>query len=775
MNRRPGALERLSVLEPVVAVLVTLLAALSFSAFFAGWWWLPVVGGAIVLGGLTAASGLRWGWQVALPVGVVVLVLGLVVAGYPELTVFGLPTLDALTALGVGLVTGVPKMLSVGLPADVTGDLLVPPAVLGAVAGAAAVVLAARTTSVTAVAAPPLVVFVAGLVLTASHRQPRLVLTGVVVLGVLLLLLLRANRLGAASREGIDAADAEAVGVDLASRRWHSTMARVGFGVPAVAAAAALAVLGAWLLPIADGSHRADPRALRGETYRLTQTLSPLSQVRPQLTGPRRQLFSIVAGNDSGGDYRPDRVRTASLDAFDGALWTGAEEFRVAGSTLSGFQPLDAPTQRVRLDVEVDPQAHPYLPLVGEPIRLTGGRRSGVDAGVAFDRATATAVSAARASEPFRYQTVGEVRPLDAAARQAGPALDVTDPAFTALPAPPPWVGELAAQIVGDRVTPMSRLLALEEFLRAQAYSDQALPGHSYGALKRALLGVPADRFGNAEQFTAAFAVLARSLGFPARVAVGYLLRQENRDGDRYAVYTGDAHAWPEVRLEGFGWVPFEPTDSGSPAAQPPRSPDVTLGAADLDEPVAAPSRAAADDRGPIEVLVELGRGLAVLAAAVALLAVLVAAVKGMRRVRRARHGPPARRVVAAWAEVVDDLQAAGLRVPVSRTATEVAADARRHRSAVAAAAAIASLAPVVTGAVYALEEPPEAAAVQAWELATEARRRIARSLGFGRRVWLLVDPRPLLPRLPRERRRRGAAASAGRSPVTVARSRRSS
>jgi transglutaminase-like putative cysteine protease len=743
----------LGALEPAVAVLVTLLATLSFGPFFAGWWWLAVVGGAVLLGGLTAAVARRWGWALAGPAGIVLLVLGLVVAGYPDLTAFGLPTLDGLTALGAGLLTGVPKMLTVGLPADVVGDLLVPPAVLGAVAGAAAVALT-RTASVTAGAVPPLVVFIAGLVLTASSAQPRLALTGAVVLGVLLLLLLRANRLGAASREGIDAADAEAVGVDLASRRWHSTMARVGFGVPVVAAATVLAVLAAWQLPVADGSDRADPRALREHPYRLTQTLSPLAQVRPQLTGPRRPLFGVTTSNDSGGDFRPDRVRTAGLETFDGALWTGAEEFAVAGTNLPGFQALDAPAQRVRLVVEVEAPGQSYLPVVGEPITLEGGPRTGLDAGVGFDRATATAISAGAATEPYRYTTVGEVRPLDAAARQAGPPADVGDAALTALPSRPAWVAELATQIVGDRVTPMSQLLAIEDFLRRQTYSEQALPGHSYGALKRVLLGVPADRYGNAEQYAAAFAVLARSLGFPARVAVGYLLRQENREGDRYAVFTSDAHAWPEVRLAGFGWVPFEPTDTGSPFAQPPRSPDVTLGAADSDQPVVPPTRAALDPREPVEVLADLGRAVAALLGAIALLAVLVAAAKRVRRTARARRGPPDRRVVAAWAEVVDDLRAAGLRVPVSRTAAEVAADARRHRSAVAAATAIGSLAPVVTGAVYGLEEPTDATAARAWTLATEARRHIGRSLGLGRRLWLLVDPRPLLP----GRRRRRAA-----------------
>jgi transglutaminase-like putative cysteine protease len=757
---------RLRDVEPAVAVLVTGLATLPLADFYAGWWWLAVVGGAVLLGGLLTALALAWRrpWWVSAPVILLALVLWLVATAYAELTLFGLPTPEALAALGVGVVTGVPKMLTVGLPADLTGDLLVAPAILGWVAGAAAVAACLRTTSVTAPAAPPLVVFVAGLLLTASRPAPRLLVTGAVVLAVLVLLLLRSNRLGAASSEGIDAADADAVGIDLAARRWHSTMGRVAFGLPAVAGATALAVAAAWLLPIADGSDRADPRTLRAQPFRLTETLSPLVQLRPQLTGPRTQLFTVTVTNESGGDHRPDRVRIAALDTFDGALWTGTRDFEVAGTTLPGFEPLDAPTQMVRLDVEVDALGQPFLPVVGEPVRLTG-------TGAAFDRATGTAVITGPAPGPFRYSTVGEVRPQDAATRQALPGDDPADAAATVLPAPPPWVRELADRSIQDRQTPMSQLLALEDMLRRQSYNPAALPGHSYGALKRVLLGLPADRVGNAEQYAAAFAVLARSRGFPTRVAVGYQLRAEQREGDRYTVYSTDAHAWPEVRLEGYGWVAFEPTDARSPVApQPPRSPDVTLGAADRDVPVLDPRRAGDDEPTVAEVASRVGLGLAVLAGLVLLLAVLVAVAKVARRARRARRGPPAQRVVAAWAEVVDRLQEAGLTVPVSRTTAEVAVDARRSPAAVSAAASIEALAPLVTGAVYAAEEPGEEAAARAWALARTARRDIARSLGVVMRLRGLVDPRTLLPDAPRagrlRRRRRAEPATRAVQPA---------
>src|SRR5439155_21015223 len=86
-------------------------------------------------------------------------------------------------------------------------------------------------------------------------------------------------------------------------------------------------------------------------------------------------------------------------------------------------------------------------------------------------------------------------------------------------------------------------------------------PGHSYDALRRLFGANPQDRVGYAEQYASAFAVLARSQGFPTRVAVGYLLRARELRGDTYTVTTADAHAWPEVAIAGYGWVAFEPTD----------------------------------------------------------------------------------------------------------------------------------------------------------------------------------------------------------------------
>jgi transglutaminase-like putative cysteine protease len=74
------------------------------------------------------------------------------------------------------------------------------------------------------------------------------------------------------------------------------------------------------------------------------------------------------------------------------------------------------------------------------------------------------------------------------------------------------------------------------------------------------------DKYGFCQQYALAMAVLARLLGIPSRVAVGYTAGTRAGHGV-WKVTTADAHAWPELYFPTIGWTRFEPTPGG-PAAQ---------------------------------------------------------------------------------------------------------------------------------------------------------------------------------------------------------------
>ncbi len=72
-------------------------------------------------------------------------------------------------------------------------------------------------------------------------------------------------------------------------------------------------------------------------------------------------------------------------------------------------------------------------------------------------------------------------------------------------------------------------------------------------------------RQGFCEHYAAAFVVLMRSAGVPARVVTGYLGGAYNDVGDYWLIRNSDAHAWAEILIEGRGWVRVDPTAAIAP------------------------------------------------------------------------------------------------------------------------------------------------------------------------------------------------------------------
>jgi hypothetical protein len=72
-------------------------------------------------------------------------------------------------------------------------------------------------------------------------------------------------------------------------------------------------------------------------------------------------------------------------------------------------------------------------------------------------------------------------------------------------------------------------------------------------------------RRGFCEHYAAAFTLLMRLAGVPARVVTGYQGGELNPRGGYLMVRQADAHAWSEVWLEGSGWMRVDPTAAVSP------------------------------------------------------------------------------------------------------------------------------------------------------------------------------------------------------------------
>lgn len=116
-----------------------------------------------------------------------------------------------------------------------------------------------------------------------------------------------------------------------------------------------------------------------------------------------------------------------------------------------------------------------------------------------------------------------------------------------------------AEQITAGDVTPYQQAMALEDYFLANfKYTlNPKISGTGVSAIESFLQ----TKQGFCQQFAATMAAMARALGIPAVVAVGYTPGQATSDGS-YQVTTHDAHAWPLLYFDGIGWVQFEPTPS---------------------------------------------------------------------------------------------------------------------------------------------------------------------------------------------------------------------
>lgn len=136
----------------------------------------------------------------------------------------------------------------------------------------------------------------------------------------------------------------------------------------------------------------------------------------------------------------------------------------------------------------------------------------------------------------------------------------------------PPVVTQTAHQVTRNADTQYDQAMALQTWLRDPrefTYSPDvaATIGDANGS--QAIAAFLDTRRGYCVHFASTMAVMARILGIPARVAIGFTAGHPDAQG-RMVVGVHDAHAWPELYFEGVGWVAFEPTPPTRTGDPPP-------------------------------------------------------------------------------------------------------------------------------------------------------------------------------------------------------------
>lgn len=398
--------------------------------------------------------------------------------------------------------------------------------------------------------------------------------------------------------------------------------------------------------------------------------VSPLAELAGRLDRPDDVVFTARS------DTPVARWPLVVLDGYDGVGFTSSARYRPLGAQLPVDPDLTVPVRTAAADVEVRALTGPWLPGQGT-VRSVDGLRPAVDPATGSLLLPDGAAGARYrlgwyAPQPGPEQLVGAAVDPEAVGTEATGALPaaVTDAARDALRGAPPS---------------FTTALVLERWFRDNhrlAGGDQRPTGSGDVQLVDFLT---TSKTGTSEQFAAAYVLVARAAGIPARLVAGFRPGPAGPDGVQ-TVRTGDAFAWPEVAVAGAGWVALDPTGGARettgtaapteaatetarqrtgalPAAPTPPPPSAVAGPADADDPEPLPLP------GPWDVALPAA---AVALAALLLLVVLgVPLVKRLRRMRR-RRGAGRQAVVGAWLEVRDRLRDHGVEATTDMTVRDL-------------------------------------------------------------------------------------------------------
>ena len=539
-----------------------------------------------------------------------------------------------------------------------------------------------------------------------------------------------------------------------ASRAAQAIRALIG-----VAIGVAVAIFALPLAGVLPGVHARQPYSLRAAVAPAptpVDQLSLLATYSSTYDAPPEPVFTAkVTGADAQSLY----WRLATFDQFDGLEWSSSEVFQRAGTRLPVGPSLSVGTTTVH--AVIHPESLPgYLPAPDRPQEVS---ISGL--GVSVGSGELVLPAGLNLPEEIRVTSVIPAPTKDdfvVSAATPGP----TNPGAPPIPSD---LTSLARTLeASSSPNPFARLTALSDYLTSSKFRLHP-PGNSpIGAGYYQVTQLLRTHSGSTEQYAAAFAILARAMGFHARLAVGYMGGTSQADGS-VAFTTRNLRVWPEVELAGIGWQPLpadpsgiglgtgsggpqpSPTttvphgssppttaahgSTGPPAATSPPTTSSPLGEAlqqqreinKAPKPSPAPSGSGSPSGVPGSVpTVAQGGGLphwvwAVIGACVAValgLGGLVGA-KAIRRRRQRRRTDPAARLAGAWEHTLDRLAEHQLHVPASLTAPEVAD--RAAPSIGAAAAPLQDLAGAVDAARYDRRRGPASSTVeQAWAVARQ-------------------------------------------------------
>lgn len=703
----------------------------------------------------------RAGWSVAASgvVSFVVLAVTVGVVLYPSTTIAGIPSGDTLQAARTDFADVWTQFQSVRAPAPVTTSFLLAAGLALWWSAFVADWAAFRVWVPFESVVPAGTVFVFSSLFAAQHSQ--VPLAGLFVFAATVFLLLH--------RVTRQQSNAGWVSTDV--QRGTNSLLRVG-GALAVVAALVAMVIG----PSIPQAHSSALLSWRGSGDGPTArtTVSPLVDINHRLVEQSNvELFTVRSD-------RRSYWRLTALDQFDGQIWKSDGSYANADGRLPVDVDTNAPKTLARQSYVVQSLDTIWLPAAYLPRSVS---QTSTEIRYEAESATLIVGNDAPNSNQTTYNVQSDLPVFDPAALQGAQGSVPDDILEADLQLPSDFsrsATDLANGLTAGLATTYEKAIALQDFFRNNfTYDLNVGPGHGEPAIERFL----EVRAGYCEQFAGTYAAMARVIGIPARVAVGFTPGEEDpNEPGLYHVRGLHAHAWPEVFIAGQGWVLFEPTPTrGAPNAEQytgvvesqgteggtvttfatpavpstePQQPSATVGSSipNLDLNVTAPVKKT--EEPSFWSTERFGGKALVAAAAVPILAGLyVAGVLTFhalyRRRRRQRAGTADDRVRLAWQECIESLAILGIAPRRAETPTEFGVRA----AATAGVDGLVPLAQVLVRSSYSPEGVSEADADRALELGAQVERAVKAKAPLPARVRYELDPRPLERRRPIRRR----------------------
>jgi len=490
------------------------------------------------------------------------------------------------------------------------------------------------------------------------------------------------------------------------------------------------------------------------------QLTDPTLDLRRNLNQPEDREVIQYQTDAPGGVY----LRLASLPQLSANGWSNVQIRLNSGKTLPTIPGLSGePDTMRRTTVKVLDFASQYLPMPYAP------RTFDAPGDWRYDANSLVVVNAGnRAQDLRRLSYTVESVDVEPDVRDLNKAVAGTpaDAAVTAaIPSDlPDSLIQLANRVTAKADTAAQKAAAIQAYLRSGqfTYSTEPLPGSGYEAMQNFLLR---DRKGYCEQFASAMAMMARVVGIPSRVSVGFL--PGDQDGDGWKVSIRDMHAWPELYFANYGWVRFEPTPASVTGSAPPWTVQ-SSGPSDAD-PSANPSSESTESQASpgAEPTVDpdvqpnnhgqvagAGWGRTLIWTGIAVVLLIILAAPATIRVRRrtsrlSAKGPAPERVEAAWAEIRDTVVDYGGSWP-DGSPRSIGRDVG-ERLDEQESEAMSRVAVLVERSRYARAFDDGAATDNLSVMTSEIRHGVAAPTDWRRKVMALLVPRSLFRRRPKE------------------------